>query len=59
MVSASHIAKSYRDMSKDDLEALFKVCVKDLIDCKVAQRAGGPATIRRQIARLLTRLYAM
>lgn len=59
MASVSQIAKTYRDMSKVDLEALLKVCVKDLIDYKVAQRAGGAAKIRRQIARLLTRLNAM
>ena len=59
MLSAGQNSKTYRDMSKSDIDALLKVCVKDLVDYKVAQRAAGAVKTRRQIARLLTRLRAL
>lgn len=56
MVVVGNDIKQISSMTKDDLEALLLVCVKDLLDSKVKTRATGRLNIRRQIARILTRL---
>lgn len=56
MSSVGNDSKSFRDMSAVDLRALLRVSMKDLLGNKVTPRATGNVKIRRQIARILTRL---
>ena len=56
MVSVGNKKKQLSGMSESDLESLLSVCMKDLLDSKVNSRATGALIIRRQIARILTRL---
>lgn len=56
MPSVGNDSKSFRDMSADGLRALLAVSMKDLLGNKVTPRATDNVRIRRQIARILTRL---
>ena len=59
MSSVGRNSNSFIDMHKNELEALLRVCVKDLLDTRVTLRAVGGQKIRRQIARILTRLNCL
>lgn len=56
MSSVGNDSKSFRDMSAVDLRALLRVSIRDLLGNKVTPRATDNIKIRRQIARILTRL---
>ena len=59
MPSVGRISKSFVGMSKDELEALLRVCVKELLDSRVTQKVVGGKKNRRQIARILTQLKCL
>jgi len=48
--------KQFSNMCMNDLESLLKVCMRDLLDSKVTSKTVSRASIRRQIACILTHL---
>ena len=52
-------AKPFEGLSADDLDALLKACMKDLLDINVNPQDSGRLTVRKQIARILTRMNSI